>query len=68
MRPEESLENASSGCQPRFKPDAASARRNQDAEAADSEAAGSETELSSFEASIFAGSVMVPIMPTILPV
>jgi hypothetical protein len=44
VRQKEPLENASSGFQPRFKPDAAIARRNQDAEVADSEAAGSEPE------------------------
>jgi hypothetical protein len=61
------IKNASFGFQPRFKPDAASARLNQVSEVADSEVADSETELSSFEALIFAGSVMVPTMPTILP-
>ena len=61
-RPEDSAENTSSGFQLRFKPDADNARWIQDVEVA-----VSDTELWSFEAIIFAGSVMVPIMPTILP-
>ncbi len=61
-RPGESFENASSGFQARFKPDADIARWIQDVEVA-----VSESELWSFEAIIFAGSVMVPTMPTILP-